>query len=667
MAETDHLAERVLALARAGDLPGAIAVGEDALSAGAGDAGLAMFIGVICCRRGEMERGIDHLRQAVALAPGEPTAKIELARALLSAGADAEAEAVSAPLASPADAAGREMQRVQARALLRQKKPEEAAFLFGQLTEADPADFESWDGAGAARLASGDPSGAVEALLHATRLRPSAVSYWVNLSQAYAGVSDHVAGEKAARRALAMAPQDASAHIALARALGGQDRHEEALARLATALPLAHDNVERVSEIAFLEFSSKAFARAEANYRDVLRRRPDLHQPWVGLATLLERVSRNTEMFALLDAAEAAGVPPEDTALLRARALRADGRLEEAMAFARSAPEFYEQSSRMQLIGDIADRMGDLDTAFAAFSEAASHLASLSIGSADEAETYRNTFRRLHELLTPEWVAGWTPPPAPSKRPAPLFIFGFPRSGTTLIDTMLGGHPDAVVLEEEAVIDNMAKAVGPVERVANLTLEEIERLRARYFQEVDAIAPTAPGRLIVDKSPLGIGNTALLFRVFPDARFVFAERHPCDVVLSCFITSTQMDAKVANFFDLGSTALLYDRVLAYWQRCREVLPITVHTVRYERLIANPEDELRGLAEFAGLEWDPKLLANQTNASERVYIGSPSYAQVAQPIYTRARGRWLKYRSHMQGVLPILAPWIELMGYDTGEA
>ena len=200
------------------------------------------------------------------------------------------------------------------------------------------------------------------------------------------------------------------------------------------------------------------------------------------------------------------------------------------------------------------------------------------------------------------------------------------------------------------------------DQLRDMTSVEIDRYRAAYFADVDRLAPDALGRLIVDKEPLGLISTPLLHRVFPDARYVFAERHPCDVVLSCFTISTRFNLRIGHFFDLASIARLYDRVLTFWERCREVLPLTVHVVRYERLVEDPQSELRGLADFAGLAWDPEHMDHRLNAAARPFIASPSYAQVSEPIYTRARGRWLRYRRQMEPVLPILAPWIEKMGY-----
>ena len=663
MKDVNEQAERVLTLARAGDIAGAIVAGEAALSVGAPDAGLAMFVGVLCCRQGEVVRGITHLRRAVDLAPGELTARVELARALLASGANSEAELLTASIASPASPLGREMQRVQAHALLRQSRTADGIALFEQLTVAEANDFESWDGLGVGRLALGEIDDAILAFKRATQLRPTAIAYWSNLARAYGAAGDFKSAVIAARRATAQAPDDAAAQIELARALAGLDRCEEALGSLTAALTASAGNADLISEIADVEFTCKAFERSEASYRAVLALQPTQEKAWLGLGKLLERTNRTSELHDTLDAAEAAGVSVRNTALLRAQALRAQGLLEEALAATRAAPTDVAPVLRAQLIGDISDRLGDADTAFSAFSEANALSAQAAGDSVREAENYRATFARLTNLVTERWYKGWPPALRSGLQAAPLFIFGFPRSGTTLIDTMLSGHPNTVVLEEEPTIDNLAEAFGSADRLPELSPEEMERLRQRYFDEVAKVAPSAGRRLIVDKNPLGLSATPLLFRLFPDARFVFVERHPCDVVLSCFIMSSQMNAKVANFFDFTSTALLYDRVLGFWERCRETFPLRLHTIRYEQLIADPEPELRSLAEFASLSWDPKLLAHQSNASARAYIDSPSYAQVTEPLYTRAMGRWRRYRSHIEPALPILLPWIEKMGYN----
>jgi hypothetical protein len=120
---------------------------------------------------------------------------------------------------------------------------------------------------------------------------------------------------------------------------------------------------------------------------------------------------------------------------------------------------------------------------------------------------------------------------------------------------------------------------------------------------------------------------------------------------------------MASFLDIGNAARLYDKALSYWMQVQEVLPLQVHTLRYESMIADLEPEMRAMVDFIGLPWDDRLLDNQATAAARGHIRTPSYAQVSQPIYARARGRWEKYREHMRDVLPILAPWVERMGYE----
>jgi hypothetical protein len=103
--------------------------------------------------------------------------------------------------------------------------------------------------------------------------------------------------------------------------------------------------------------------------------------------------------------------------------------------------------------------------------------------------------------------------------------------------------------------------------------------------------------------------------------------------------------------------------MEFWDRARAVMPLAVHTVRYEDMVQDLEGELRPLIAFLGLDWDDALLDHQKTAKDRGYIRTPSYAQVTEKIYTRSSGRWEGYRKHMEPVLPILEPWIERFGYE----
>ncbi|HET8613244.1 MAG TPA: sulfotransferase [Sphingomonas sp.] len=618
-----------LDLARRGDLAGAIAAGEEAIGLEGDNPGLRLFLGAISCRQGELERGIGHFRAALALAPGDPMARAELGRALLSAGELDEVEALTGSGEDVAHPIGRELLRLRAHARRRKDDAGEAARLYGLLVAADAADFESWQGLGLARLGSGDAAGALDPL----------------------------------RRALQLRPRLAAAQSGLGRALLALERLGEARDALVAAEALDPADPAIPVELSRVEVLLSAFDRGEAAIRRALALAPDHAPALAALGDMLERANRLDELEALLDGADARGVRDPSLTLIRARLLRRRGRLEEALAAVRADED--DDPLRAQTIGEIADQMGDAETAFAAFTRMNELVLAASPEAEEEARDLRSTVTALSRITTADWYRSW---PAPARRgtearPDPAFLFGFPRSGTTLLDTMLMGHPETAVLEEQPFLQRVADRIGGAERLPLLSEAEIEELRAYYWRQVDAAAPHAPGRLVIDKFPLGLIGLPFIHRLFPQARYIFAERHPCDCVLSCFITRFRLNAAMANFLKLENAARLYDLALGYWEQARKVFALPVKAVRYERMIVDAEAELRPLADFLGLEWNPALVDHRGSAAARAYITSPSYSQVTEPLYTRARGRWRRYARQMEPVLPLLAPWAERMGYS----
>ncbi|HYN45196.1 MAG TPA: sulfotransferase, partial [Allosphingosinicella sp.] len=400
------------------------------------------------------------------------------------------------------------------------------------------------------------------------------------------------------------------------------------------------------------------FDEADEAYRQALATQPGLAIAFLERGLLLERGNRLELLPALLDEAVGQGIAAGDLAYLRALALERGGKIEQALLEARKAAD--DPVRRALLIGRLADRSGDPATAFEAYAEMNRIVAEAAPAGA--AAAYRAHVAALRDMMIPDFNAGWPDAEADKDRPAPVFLVGFPRSGTTLIDTMLMGHPAVHVLEEEPILQRVGEALGDFARLPELDAGEIDRLRALYFAELDAFDPRARDKMVVDKLPLNILGAPLIHRLFPDAKLIFAERHPCDVVLSCFMQNFDLNDAMANFLDLGDAARLYDLVLDFWTRARAILPLDVHAVRYEALVEDKEAEMRALLAFLGLTWDPAVLDNEGIALRRGPIATPSYAQVAQPIYARASGRWERYRDQMAPVLPLLAPWAERMGY-----
>jgi tetratricopeptide (TPR) repeat protein len=494
----------------------------------------------------------------------------------------------------------------------------EAAERYAAVVAGAPEDWQIWNNLGNARRAAGDAEGGLAALAKAAALSPGEIGVQFNFAAALAEAGRVEEAAEALLKAAAHLPDEAPALLDLARALSALVRYDEA---------------------------------------ESLYRRASTHEAsWLERAQMLERSNRLDRLPALIAEARERGL---DLPYLDALALDRAGRAREALEKALANPADEAPERRAALIGRLADKAGEADLAFEAYAEMNALAAAAAPGARGEAAAYRAHVAALADMLTDDYAARWRPL-APGTRPSPVFLVGFPRSGTTLLDTLLMGHPELNVLEEVPLLERAAAALGDFARLPGLGEAETERLRGLYFE---ALGP-ADGRIVVDKLPLNLLGAPLIHRLFPDARFVFAARHPCDVVLSCFMQPFDLNPAMANFLDLADAARLYALALAFWERARAVLPLDVHTVRYEDLVEDKEGEMRALLAFLGLPWHERVLDNQGTAIERGPIKTPSYAQVAQPIYKRARGRWERYRAQMAPVLPILAPWAEKLGYST---
>lgn len=613
-------ASRITDLVRRGDLAGAQAAGEAALRARPDDLPARVALANLKAMRGDRE------------------------------GAEALCT-VDSP----------ELLRLKGWLLQSQGRSAEAAACYERIVAAHPADWEIWNNLGNARREAGDLAGAVDALGRARQLRPDLAPIQLNYAMGLAAAGRLGESVEPYSAAAALEPRNPALQLEFGKLLRHLGRPGEAVEPLGRAAALAPGEAEAQLELGRARAGLGELDPAEAAYRRALGLAPALALAWLELGIVLERGNRLDRLGALLDEAEAHGVPADDLAYLHALRLRDEGRFEEALALARRAPADVEPARRALLIGKLADRTGDPAAAFEAFREANRIAAEDPAAAGADPHGYRRRVEALADQIGPHWFGSWSEV-APGERPAPVFLVGFPRSGTTLLDTVLMGHAEVAVLEEEPILERVSEALGGFERLPDLDQAEADRLRGLYFAELDRLLPDAGGRTAIDKLPLNLLAAPLIHRLFPDARIVFAQRHPCDVVLSCFMQSFAINDAMANFLDLGDSARLYDLALSFWERCRDVLPLKVQIVRYEALIEDLEGEVRTLLDFLGLPWDPAVLDHRRTAQARGTISTPSYSQVIQPLYREASGRWERYREQMAPVLPLLAPWARRLGY-----
>lgn len=518
------------------------------------------------------------------------------------------------------------MRRIAAYVFQEQGRLEEARAAYEAVLRAFPEDWESYNNLGNVLVALGRFDEAAAAFEQAIRRQPDRVEMVFNLSNA----------------------------------LAQGERHDDRQRVMRIAAGIDGGNAEVQTELGLAEAAMRDFEAAERAFREAIRLNPRNASAYLELGLVLENLNRTEALSALSEQAAAAGLGDEAEFLV-AWALRREGKLAEALAAAEAVPETINPVRRAQLLAELYDRVGRPADAFAAFE--AMNRAAVDARPAPAGPTYRAQVSAAAAQVNAQWVAGWSRIDVEPSPPAPIFIVGFPRSGTTLLDTLLMNLPELHVLEELPVLAKVEAAIAPGADYAVMSAAEARLLRDYYFELLGALSAPGAGQRAVDKHPLHMARMPLIQRVFPDASIVLVERHPCDAVLSCFMANFQLNHAMRSFTALDEAARTYDAVFDAWTRAETLLPLNVHRVRYERMVEDLESEMRALLGFLGRDWDPAVLDNQGSAAARGHVRTASYSQVGEPIYKRAAGRWQRYRAQLAPVLPMLAPWAARMDYD----
>ncbi|MEE2527278.1 sulfotransferase [Hyphobacterium sp. HN65] len=250
--------------------------------------------------------------------------------------------------------------------------------------------------------------------------------------------------------------------------------------------------------------------------------------------------------------------------------------------------------------------------------------------------------------------------------PAPVFLVGFPRSGTTLVENVLAAHPDITTSDEAELSAPLIEAAGdtPEDWLAFMEAmpEKRAALRAAYWEGWTGAKPGA-GQVFIDKLPLNLAYVGLLSAVFPDAKFILSIRDPRDCVLSAFKQRFGMNAAMFRMLTMPGAASYYDAAMLAGTRALDrVPPGQQRQVKYEDCVADLEGQTRQLVEFLGLAWSDDVMAYREKAKARA-ISTPSASQVVQPVYDSSAGRWKDYAGPMQGVRSVLDPWAQRWGYE----
>lgn len=566
---------------------------------------------------------------------------------------------------------------VLALALSQQQRASDALPCYERLTALQADVAEHWSNLGNCLCELGREREALAPLQRALAVGGRSAELHYALARALIAHGDPRAALEHLRPALAAHPQDPEFQLLRARALVMVDEYEAA-GQAIDALRSGELSSALHVEAGNLLLELGLYADAQACFEAVPAGAPEHTDAALGLAAVHERCNRLAQAQALADAL---GQRRDDLGarqaelLLELEAQLASRGDDHATARERLQALLQRPSSDAQARGDLwlklgrcLDALGEVDAAMHALAcghgERHAH-----VTRTHAALPHGDGLLAVLDAPVPE-IASPLEVDAIAGEPAdPVFLVGFPRSGTTLLEQLLDAHPGLASFDEQPFLQrlvsrlNESRRPGYPEALAGLPEGAARALRRHYHGDVARVLPALGSRRAVDKNPLNLVRLPLVASLFPRAQVLLALRHPCDVVLSCYMQNFRSPAFAITFETLASTARMYARVMAHFHEWRERLPLPLHVVRYEDLVADVAGVGRSLFGFLGLPWSDDLVAFTEHARRRGAISTPSYAQVVKPVNQRAVGRWQRYRPWFEGeALDALAPWIERFGY-----
>lgn len=490
---------------------------------------------------------------------------------------------------------------VDAAALYALGRFSEAVAAFAERCTAQPGDPDAWVGRGQSLLAAGRPAEAWEALTRARALvRAKAAIATIELfrGRAAAAIGQRDQAEACFRAANA-ARSSARSHAVFATFLLNESRLEEAEIELRAAARAGGENDAQV--VASLATVRTQSGRAEEAVEGLARWRgapnPPVALAW---ARALLALRRPAEALAPLDGALSMAAPAQRAQLHHARAL-------------------------------VLDQLGDVESAGAAF--AAMHVAR-------DVRVEPEQILAMADAVIAAYPVALRFPPAPAASgPRPLFIVGLPRSGTSLCEQALAAHPGVLAAGERDELRRLTFRFG--EALGEPWPACAGRVHRGAVQAASlwrtAVAGASTAAVVTDKLPDNLFRLGLAAQLFQDSMAILIRRDPMDTLLSCWQQAFgPVHAWTSTWAGLAAMAVASERMTQRWLA---EAPMPICVVAYEDYVSNPEQEMRQILSFCGLEWDAAVLA-----PERVQrtVRTASILEVRQPVHTGSVGRWRRY-------------------------
>lgn len=558
------------------------------------------------------EHAIARLRDEVARTPGDLNAGLMLGSALYQAGQYADSAAAFRSLLQQHTDHPQAL-LLLARTLARAGLRGDALQVLARAQRVDPANTQVWQVSAALAADVRD----WQQLLHIaqgwTQAHPTAIDAWQALSRAHFEESRFSEAIAVYAQVLALAPDNPSYLTGAARLAIAAQHYGQAHEHLDAAQQLAPDSAELLYSFARLHHLTGELQTAEQYCRRAIAARPGFATAYVELGTLREGRLDDAELTAISKLFDDPAVHPEYRVML---------------GFT---------------LGDALDHRHQYQQAFAAWDQgnAINRQLSEQEGMIYQPELIESELSLLADIFDDLVIAPDQRATAGSSaHRCPIFVLGMPRSGTTLVESILASHSNVLGAGELPTLYDIHEALMTVARqqgiaaARDLLCAQAHAWRSRYL----AALPPGPGKThIVDKQPLNFRSIGLIRLLFPDSPIVYTQREPLDVGFSIYRHKFAKDWPCAHrLADIGHYYRHHVRIMTMWQARHGK---AIHVADHAALVRDPERCIRDLLDAAGLDFQPACL---TPHKTRRAVATFSAVQVQRPISASFAGRSRHY-------------------------
>jgi tetratricopeptide (TPR) repeat protein len=557
-----------------------------------------------------------------------------------------------------------------------QKKDFEQAKRFADLRLADaPDDASAHELRYLVHVNRGETEDAIGSLRQVLEFSPTALWAAEELAVLLFETDKLSEAEEIARHALRLNPLRAQGHNMLGMIFTAQNKLIPGEWHYRRTMELAPAHPKLLANLAYNLREQGRLEESEKTFEEAVRLEPDNPATLVDWARLCEIQGKIDQAHALLDRVEnLVSASGGNVAIARAILLSRQKKYEEALQTLETsrAQENGAPIGPMRQLerGRLYDKLGRYREAWADFVEAKERL-STDPHTTYDTEYVDNLFFRLKSFFNRDQIALIPKLEKSQSSAQPIFILGFPRSGTTMTEQVIGSHSQVQAGGELTFIPELTRLSKQIlnspyefpETLAELWMADkrhgLQVLRDYYLGRAQASGLFKSGKpYFTDKLPLN--ETYLLFiqMIFPEAKFVHLIRHPLDIAVS--VMSNYLTHGFNCGFKLETFAHHYAAVFELVSSYLAQGKLNYYPLRYETFVQNQREETQKLLDFLGLPFEEACLS--FHQSKR-FANTASYAQVTQKLYDSSVGRYKHYLEFMQPVLPVLKPALDQLGYE----